>query len=51
MTPEITALSTANAREWWRQQAVIDHTDWTALIDAAQAVLSRLRIVHGSASS
>jgi hypothetical protein len=42
----VTACSTADARAWWRIEAVRTGTDWRGLIDAAEAVLSGLRIAH-----
>jgi hypothetical protein len=46
----ITATSTANAREWWAAESQRVGTDWISLLDAADAVVSRLRILHGASS-
>jgi hypothetical protein len=50
--PELSSSSTGAVadggwRRWWREQSLIDGTDWRTLLDAASAVLSRLRVVHG----
>ena len=41
--------SPAEWREYWRVQSQIDGADWISLLDAADAALSRLRILHGAA--
>jgi hypothetical protein len=51
MTIRATIPSTASAREWWAHESRRVGTDWRALIDCAQAVLSELRVVHAGASS
>ena len=43
--------SPAEWREYWRVQSQIDGADWISLLDAADAALSRLRILHGAPSS
>src|SRR5262249_35169816 len=47
----ITFPSTANAREWWALEARRCRSDWISLLDAAQAVVSGLRILHTAAVS
>jgi len=42
----LTLTSTANAREWWAAESRRIGTDWITLLDAADAALSRLRILH-----
>jgi len=37
-------------RIWWHHQSIADGTDWISLLDAAQAALSRLRILHAVSS-
>jgi hypothetical protein len=41
----------AGWRCWWREQSLIDGTDWKSLLDAASVALCRLRVVHGVSSS
>jgi hypothetical protein len=41
-----TTRSTIPWREWWREQSVIDGTDWKTIIDGAELVLQRLRKQH-----
>jgi hypothetical protein len=53
--PFTTPFSTGTAtdggwRAWWREQSVIDHTDWQALLAGAETSLRRLRAVHGRSS-
>jgi hypothetical protein len=47
----LTALSTANPREFWAVESKRLGSDWRSLLDCAQAVLSELRIMHVGASS
>jgi len=44
------ALSIADARVWWQYESARAGTDWCSLLDATEAVLSRLRGVHGRSS-
>jgi len=37
-------------RRWWAEQALIDGTNWRALIHCAEAALARLRAAHASGS-
>jgi hypothetical protein len=48
--PDIIARSTGSSpagwRAWWAAESANQHTDWITLIDAAAAVLARLRAQH-----
>jgi hypothetical protein len=46
-----TAPSTADIREWWRAESARVGTDWVTLLDAAEQVLSKLRVLHVGLSS
>jgi hypothetical protein len=46
-----TGFSPAGWRAWWQAEAANQHTDWISLIDAAGAVLARLRLQHVACSS
>jgi hypothetical protein len=46
-----TGCGPAGWRAWWAAEAANQHTDWVSLIDAAQGVLQRLRVLHVSVSS
>ena len=41
----------ARTREWWQAESRRCGTDWISLVDAAQAVLSQLRVLHAVPSS
>jgi hypothetical protein len=46
-----TGTNPAGWRRCWREQAQIDRTDWTSLLDAADEVLLHLRLHHVTAVS
>jgi hypothetical protein len=48
LTRASTGTTSAEWRQWWREQARIDHTDWVSLNDAADTALQRLRAVQPS---
>jgi hypothetical protein len=41
-----TGCGPAGWRCYWQARAANEGTDWISLIDAAQAVLQRLRVLH-----
>jgi hypothetical protein len=49
-SPEIVARSIGTDPTgwlaWWREQALIDGTDWRNLVEAAEQILRQLRVLH-----
>lgn len=41
-----TGTCPAEWREWWREQSLLDGTDWRSLLDSADSVLRNLRKRH-----
>jgi hypothetical protein len=48
---DLTLSSTLDWRRWWCEEAVCTGSDWQSLLDAASAVLHRLRAAHLSGAS
>jgi len=46
-----TITSTENGRLWWAAESRRVGTDWISLLDAAQAALSQLRVIHVAVQS
>jgi hypothetical protein len=46
-----TGSNPAGWRRWWREESLIDGTDWTTLLAGADQVLRELRAQHVARSS